>query len=639
MKLFKFIVLTTLILSCKTVKVDQNNLSRLSEVDCTSPISLVPYLSASSPGQLANPDAVLLQLKDRDVKRGLYKKVPCNSVKLFSHANDSAFSSKEQNRWLATEQRFFEDNIDKIIADPIETAILYADAPFKRSPMHRAISETITNAKHTLYINFMLYGGAWGAEILREVLVAMKKNPELKVFYQMDITNRFASAMEIIPIEKALRQLTQMMPNFAFLPSYVDNRPSAIPLNLYGAANKLAQVSSAVPFFPDLKVPSGKSDHTKIIIADAFQEQPTVFTGSKNVIDAGSFHFDESIVLSGLGAAVVQCLYLDDITQSFVEFGAELDQTSRKFVSSLIADIADRTKPNGKKVSIRNGGTTTVSFAENSAGDKVRNVDHYILDAILKAEKSVKIYAFLAYNPALLEALSIADAKFRKKGILDGVKVILDTGLGYSLNTTLPLYLQMVWSKQIKEGEGNLLEDRLAWRRLLPRVNFNQKETRADLVQQQHTKSIIIDDETLILGTANFDVATFSGSFREIVIGVEDPNIAKSAAALFDASFANRDNQNAEVLSTQQAFETVEPKPFHKLTQAAVIRVMVRQMLMMKSFWPTDFNYKLDYEDLNLTNSSKPMQSLRKLLKNVSFPPRSPGGIEQDATEDIDANL
>jgi Phospholipase D Active site motif len=118
-----------------------------------------------------------------------------------------------------------------------------------------------------------------------------------------------------------------------------------------------------------------------------------------------------------------------------------------------------------------------------------------------------------------------------------------------------------------KEFEKSAPEKKgfFAWHKQKPKVTAASESPpyrRIDIAQQQHTKTIIVDDDTLFLGSANFDLISFGGSFREFSIAArtKTQDLARiqidNAKNTFDAIWKN----TAEAATTAKIKEINKEK-------------------------------------------------------------------------------
>ena len=94
----------------------------------------------------------------------------------------------------------------------------------------------------------------------------------------------------------------------------------------------------------------------------------------------------------------------------------------------------------------------------------------------------------------------------------------------------------------------------IRWRNQLPGgTQVDHGEEHPIEPQQQHTKTIIVDGEVTLAGSANFDIASLSGAFRELSVAVRDQQTASESISRFNAIFES-DEHSAP-------YESAFPKP------------------------------------------------------------------------------
>lgn len=602
--------------------------------------------------------------------KGLYRSVPCNKVDLVSHAvseevsasgglreEQPRFNSDVQMRWMLdfasrdTRGVSLENKLKVILMSPDanDTGLnaftsnldlekkgqVAVEPPILQSPIHQAAVRLIQSAEQSVFVNFMLFGGYWGSEVVRQILLRMKEKPDLKVFFLADDVNRFDSADEVEPLWNALRELSKdqgAFRNMLVLPSLITQRPSALPCHLEKAKSLINTVKDELPGLNTDPLTIGKSDHSKVLIVDGFTSRAAALIGSKNIQDESSAHFDESVVVTGPAAVVAQMLFGPDVAAAATRTndaaeraklpnaheallvkewldafrlwgGAEAGGSGGAGVwkvpafnpagqkgaeGKIVADsgptkvtlFAASPSHSGLMTFDQLAGTSAVRLSENNTNDTVRNTENEILTQILGAKRSIRVYNFLAYNPALLEALAIKVVELGP----ENVRMIMDTTLGYALNASVELYLRTVAKSTQPEASAkiNRFVESLRWRYVEPGGSAG-----ASFPRQQHVKSIIIDEDRLVLGSANFDAATLFGSFREFNATVFDPPAAKQAAAKFDEAYGGSE---AKSFAQIKKIEALRNKPLlAPVVEAAVLEMLKSEMLANGSLWPTDY--------------------------------------------------
>jgi phosphatidylserine/phosphatidylglycerophosphate/cardiolipin synthase-like enzyme len=209
-----------------------------------------------------------------------------------------------------------------------------------------------------------------------------------------------------------------------------------------------------------------------------------------------------------------------------------------------------------------------IRSAENNGDASIRNVEHTLLQLVRGAQRSVRMYNMLAYNPGVAQAVADAVGRLGAKN----VRILVDQALTFTPNLVFREMVKHEVQRMLNdpragfddEYKARLLrwEEVFRWRINLASKHFDKsagapanEKDRIDIDQQQHTKTVIIDADPgvvspgaiLFVGSANFDLITFGGAFREFSVaarttapagmGVEQVN---TASAVFDAIWANQ---------------------------------------------------------------------------------------------------
>ena len=483
-----------------------------------------------------------------DNKLKLYPWVPCNNVEFFSAASQAQFDYKTAIKTIRDKNPapFNPELLAGVFAQPSNA---YADMnghPALQSPLHEGMVKVIRGAKHTIMLDIMLFGGAWGTELIREILVNKEKNKALEVVVMRDNDNRFAFDPELNPLWDALLDYGHITDGFTVLNAEIDERPSAIPLGL-------ERLSFAYSNFMKVGLnPRGRSDHSKIIIADGFTTAPAMWVASKNTTDNNLLNYDEGLVVQGPAAAVAQLTYLPDLklaaakAQKNKKLSEKYSAEDKTLVNKWIATSESALKPDSI-FAVPKAGNGEIRIGENNADDSVRNVEHTIYQLIRGAKKSVSLYNMLAYNPLMAKA--IADAVVRLGP--DNVHLLIDQVLTFTPNF---VFFTMLKREGISDEDLNKM---VRWRLTLKAEPFAKDSKRIAIDQQQHTKTILIDDDTVFLGSANFDMLAFEGAFREFSIAARMPqgnDQVKKAKATFDGIWNNPEEvvTNAQILEMRK---------------------------------------------------------------------------------------
>ena len=166
------------------------------------------------------------------------------------------------------------------------------------------------------------------------------------------------------------------------------------------------------------------------------------------------------------------------------------------------------------------------------------------------------MYQFLAYSPSIAKAL----ARAIRRGV--EVRLLMD-----SIDQKVPLNNMLAVLMKEHGVSQNQIEASIRWRSQLPGgTQFDFGEEFPIEPQQQHTKTIIIDDQVTFAGSANFDIASLSGAFREFSVAVKDEETAAAAVERFDAIFESDEHSRPY----QSAFP--QPMSFWEVIAEKVVR-------------------------------------------------------------------
>lgn len=489
-----------------------------------------------------------------DAKKDLAPWVPGNAITFYSHASTDAGFDYEKAFEAIAKKNYFEPDLAKtLVAHALSgadnTHPTLADHPALNSPLHKGLLDVIHGAKKTLFLDIMLFGGAWGTEIVREMMKVRKNNPGLEIVFLRDNVNVFGFSTELDPLWNALVEFDEKNSDLKGLGAVValnadiDTKlPKGLPAKMGEFTSKFAY-NAWVKDFVANKLPrlhlAGKSDHSKIVIADAFTPQPAMWVASKNPTDNNLLNFDEGVVVKGPAAALAQMAFGPDLrlaakqTEQGGRYENKTTARGRTVVANWLREMERLADPSQNAVACappppagEPAQNVDIRIAENNGDDSVRNVEHTVLQLIRSAKKNVRMYNMLAYNPAMAEAYADAIARLGS----ENVKMIIDQALTFTPNL---IFHEMVgaarvWINQTttdseQRNRLNSWDNSFRWRVGLKAKHFEAPAEkgaykRIDIDQQQHSKTIIIDDEILFVGSANFDLITFGGSFREFSV-------------------------------------------------------------------------------------------------------------------------
>lgn len=453
-------------------------------------------------------------------KRHLYPWIPCNRAEILAHAADPADTLSATMEWLKRSPPFSASEAAQLFENSAAPNPAAAGLPVLESPIHKAIAGIIREAKETVFVDVFLLGGRWGVEIVRELLRAQQERG-VKVLVVRDVENPFFFRDEIDPLMDGMVAYGMKTPGFTAMRAQIHRRPSFLP---WGIDNVIK------PFFGNTdrnNSPLLQSDHSKTIVVDGLTDTPKMLVGSKNMTDFGAaINFDEVVRIDGPAAAAVQLAYSKDIEMALelAKREGKASDEDQAMVGEWLAEIQARLA--GRKPALaKPQGRAEVRMAENNADDSIKNVEHTVVNLIESAQQSVKFYGMgmIPYSLAFDQAL----ARAIKRGVR--VQPLLDSQMGLNTGMTLLEHLKELGAyRELAESEAR-------WRTLLP--VHRMSDGRPDLSQQQHTKTILIDDRIVFLGSANQDAATFEGDFREFSVAIRNSDAVAQAVRNFAAVY------------------------------------------------------------------------------------------------------
>ena len=552
-----YLFCATLSIQCKTRNTKQSIKSETrgpvtpENVKCGSSFPIFAYLQSNLNNKQScfKEDASLGKVGILDPKRKLSPWIPCNKVTYYTHAKERENFSESNDdimNYLTTSNRVSPQIASDVLTHSKKHLIDPEGNPILERPIAKAIREVIQGAKRTLFLDAFLLGGTWGMDIAFHLFEAAKQGK--KVLIVRDTANSFGLDAIIDPVWNELLKWNDVSPNFAALQSDIfSSKPSGLPFGL----------EAITRFIPSKKLPLsplGKSDHSKVLIADGLSSNPTVFLGSKNLIDIdGGFNFDESVVVKGPLAAIIQHAYTPDITLA-LDMALSTEVTGKtypvqpsvriknngpahQFVKNWLQSHKEMAEyENGQVVDTESTWNSRARMAENNGNDSIRSLEHNILSLIKSAKKSIYLYGYLAYNPSLAHAISSVVVENPNIEI----KILLDSGAPTSkLNLALGNFLMN--SEAAKAGiwkDSQALP--LKWRKTQKNLSLPvTTQEPISISQQQHTKTLIVDERLVLLGSGNFDMATASGAFREMSVVFDDPALAAPMVNNFKSIYSN----------------------------------------------------------------------------------------------------
>lgn len=554
---------------------------------CQGPVAIARALSPSL-SCYHNQGKVFDTVYHLDNSRKLTPWIPCNRAQLVSMASSTLFNFDAAVDWVATKPLFDPKDIQSLLQDFArgqgaethggERDGTQKQSPAVRSPNHQAMVKLIRSARKSIFFNAIIFGGEWATELIREMLLK-NQNEGVEIVILRDTENSFAFASELAPVWNALQEFGYRKDGVTVIRSNIkERRISGIPFG----SDQITKLFS--PFAREGISLSGRSDHSKILVVDGFESEPAMFVSSKNPSDYNLLNYDESVIVEGPAAAAAQVAYIPDLKIALEQWRKDaLSNPSQQNLSQEDQELLQRWFEKDRRVRsldpsvqlvFKPAGGASVRILENNGDDSVRNVELGVLQLLANAKKNIRIYNFLTYNPRMARAIALAANRLGA----GNVRVLADATLTFGLNIT---FEKMLRQELVALGSKVSVDDILKWRLTAPPRMFKSEPGRVGITQQQHTKSIIVDDRDLLVGSTNFDFASMAGAFREFSVAIrngrgkdlgvtEKTDPARESSRIFDAIW----NDSSETVFSENMRSSGGPTaarvPSEKAQQALI---------------------------------------------------------------------
>lgn len=464
------------------------------------------------------------------------------------------------------------------------------------------VLEQIDNAKESVFVDIFWMGGSIGVQLAKTLMKKTIENPEFKVIIISDEENNFDYGTQLNVAYNYMRAYSEKFPNryFYITPANIDLKRTALPefvdllftsstINLAKKNDQLDSIYAADKF--NL---IGKSDHTKVVIVDGKNPDLGIaFVGSKNWTDSsGGIATDEVAEINGPAVAAILNQFYYDVLESFMmedqkttyvkaQIQAKLSNVKVNSVHHGIQmliepiDILERwSDVSPEKVSIPyvEKGNDVIATAQNNIyGTETSTLDQNI-HAILQAREQIIVDDQFLYDPYVVQALKTAITQHNVK-----VYIMLEslTGvdnkivMGHVPNNLFLPELVAIGAKVKWKKVPNALQKAIAD----VKAQYNQ-----NLAPEFHLKSLTVDGvragevdlcnsespslkhhstiPALITGSANKDVMTMTGGFREYQVMV----YGEDAVVRHDCIFWARWNNPQESVETDGLDFLVPPE-------------------------------------------------------------------------------
>lgn len=428
--------------------------------------------------------------------------------------------------------------------------------------------KAIRAAESSVFINLFFYGGTMGLSMTDLLLKEMARKPQLKVVVLRDHVNHFGHRAEMRPVFNFLRAYMTLYPKrMLALPANIfEKQVNGYPEFFKGFINERMLRSLGLDEKMSLYL-KAQSDHTKLVVVDGDRPQgkPVAMVGSKNWTDASGALCDDSVILVEGPAAVVSLdNYYDDLNRALQEswdvnnaFWKSLYENVhangwaqdpacavptvaglekvRKIAQILCPfDVLGRFRTFGdsanryqlsrfQPISARAWGSDVVRLGENNATATITSINNQNVFSILSAKKQILIHEQLLYSPGIVGALIGA----ARRGV--EVKVMLESFIHEGAE--FPGMPNLLFLSDLQRGGVDV-----KWRLHGPSRQF---------APEHHGKTISVDGwtsrgqratngpPTLIVGSANKDLLTMKGGFRELQVETFSATAARDHDAYF----------------------------------------------------------------------------------------------------------
>ncbi len=463
-----------------------------------------------------------------------------------------------------------------------------------------SVFNALENAQESIFIDVFFLGGSVGASLAKHLIKQVQKKPNLWIYIINDRFNPLSYENEMAPVYNYLRAYSENFPEdrLIIMTPRIDLKRTAFPplaeniindqtLKYILSDSSQAELKSQLGFYP-----KGKSDHSKVIVVDGKNKDLGIaFVGSKNFTDSsGAVAYDEVTKIQGPAVPVILDSYYYDLLEALKEvqrlspthFSALLTKNSiangsasgdaledvRQLLSSV--DVLNRAAGKAKAdLQWPVAGATTVSIGENNVYGTIRTALPQDIALINSAEKQIIISDQFLYDPLIIRALLEKIQKTPQLKVyimLAAMKDELDPTKKFAHIPNIS-YIDGL------KATGQVIAK---WKKVpaadLEALKEVKQKYAVKLAAEYHLKAISIDGvgrveaalctdiprnyqalvnsmteaPALVSGSANKDVLTMTGGFREFQVVVYDRMATISHDCQFWERF-NDPNQSSDI--------------------------------------------------------------------------------------------
>lgn len=461
------------------------------------------------------------------------------------------------------------------------------------------VMNAIDKAEQSIYIDVFFLGGSIGATLAKRLIEKVQENKNFWVYFINDRNNPLGYDKEMAPVYNYLRAYAEKFAEdrIVLVAPQVELKRTAFPpiadllikdatlLSLMTEGQRAGLIGQ-LSFYP-----KGKSDHSKVIVIDGLDKAKGIaFVGSKNYTDSsGGVAYDEVTKIQGPAVGAILDSYYHDLkialkqlkggspfsnpqyladlySKNFADGEKNEDVQIQKILAKV--DVLNRSKLSGvTDLKWPAQGTTPVMIGENNAYGTIRTALPQVIAAIRSADKQIIISEQFIYEPNVVRALKEqVDKKILGNPNFRVYILLADMADHFNPLKEFSHIPNVSYVDEFTGADSKIL---VKWKKVpdagLKALAEVRDANKVNYAPEYHLKSISIDGVTaaesgqcgnqpalaaglaetapgklplLISGSANKDVMTMTGGFREYQVVVYD----RATTVRHDCQFWSRFN-------------------------------------------------------------------------------------------------
>lgn len=453
------------------------------------------------------------------------------------------------------------------------------------------IIRAIDSAQSSIFIDMFFIGGSVGASLAKKLIEKVQSNPQIMIYILNDRNNPLGYESELAPVYNYLKAYSEKFPmdRIVILTPEVNLKRTALPplaesiisdqtLKSILTDSSMSDLQAQLGFYP-----KAKSDHSKVIVIDGLDaEHGVAYVGSKNFTDSsGAIATDEVTKIQGPIVPVILDSYYYDLAEamknslkveptylrSILGINPHTNQDDKQIIKQLLSPV-DVLNRSGKKAVDLNRivvGAATLQISENDVYGVTRTPMVQYIQMIRTAEKQILISDQFLYDPSIVTAL--LEAIYRKSNLK--VFILLSPKSDESNLTKKFAHIPNISYVENLTSTG---QAQIKWKRTpkvrLDAIEIAKKDYGVKLSPEYHLKTLSVDGVSfensalchknfksellqkisqtavVISGSANKDVMTLSGGFREFQVAIFDQQAVIEHDCRFWNLFASAGESN-----------------------------------------------------------------------------------------------